>query len=249
MISDAQAVQFANRAIKNRIGAGNPTDGEVAVLFAVSLAETGFGYYWKGAGVGSFNQGAIQCGPWSGDKFYYTDTHPNDDGTSTPYRACFRKYPTEQAGWDNLVDVLYTGKRTGVHDAAVRNDWTAVSTEMYRTVYYQGYGKTPADRIANHKRAMARGINRALAVLGAGPIVIPPPGSVVLARVLKRGCIGDDVKRAQLELRLAADGIFGRITEAATIQYQIKNGLKGDGRIGDLTWTKLMTDDYNPIAA
>jgi peptidoglycan hydrolase-like protein with peptidoglycan-binding domain len=246
MISDAGAVRLANQAVDDVFDVPVPTTGEIAALFACSLHESGFGYYWKGGGVGSYNQGAIQCGPWTGDRFVYTDTHPNPDGSSSTYSACFRRYATEQKGWDDLARVMYAGRRDCVREAAINEDWQGVSAGMYSTGYYEGFGKTAADRIANHARAMAKGINRALVVLGTTPIVVPPPGAVVLERVLKRGCVGSDVKQAQMELQLAADGIFGPIMDAATKAYQLARGLTPDGIIGDKTWNALMTDDYHP---
>jgi len=36
------------------------------------------------------------------------------------------------------------------------------------------------------------------------------------------------------------DGIFGRNTQAAVSIWQDKNGLKNDGRVGNLTWTRLI---------
>ena len=56
---------------------------------------------------------------------------------------------------------------------------------------------------------------------------------------------GDDVKQAQERLKHHGcdpgkiDGIFGLISEAATIEFQAAAGLKPDGVIGPATWTKL----------
>jgi len=252
MITDLTATKLANAAVA-KLDAGSivpASTGEIAALFAVALLETQFGSGWKGAGAGSHNQGAVQCGKgWTGARFVYTDTHPNADGTSTGYSACFRSYATDQDGWDDLARVLYLGRRIGVAAAARRGDWPAVSREMHATGYYEGFGATVEDRIANHARAMARGINRALAVLGSGSIDVPPPDTGLLTRVLEFGCVGDDVKAAQRELRLAADGIFGTVTRAATKAYQSHHGLVDDGRIGPMTWRVLTSDDYSPVAA
>jgi len=248
MISDVTATKLASQTVTN-VCSATATNGEIAALFACALHETGFGSGWKGAGAGSYNQGAVQCGKWAGRRFVYVDTHPNADGTSTSYSACFRAYANDQAGWDDLGRIMYTGRRTGVREAAMREDWLGVSEQMHATGYYEGFGKTVADRIANHARAMAKGVNRALAVLGAGSIVVPPAAPVELTRVLELGCIGEDVKRAQRELKLAADGIFGKFTRAATVAYQTQHRLIGDGRIGPVTWKIMLTDDYVPVAA
>jgi peptidoglycan hydrolase-like protein with peptidoglycan-binding domain len=120
---------------------------------------------------------------------------------------------------------------------------------MRATGYYEGFGKTVEDRIANHARAMAKGINRALVVIGAGPIEVPPSAIVEIPDTVRFGSIGETVKLAQRELRLAADGIFGKVTRGATIAYQQQHGLVADGIVGPQTWKKLLSDDYIPAAA
>lgn len=56
---------------------------------------------------------------------------------------------------------------------------------------------------------------------------------------------GDDVKQAQERLKHHGcdpgkiDGIYGLISEAATIEFQAATGLKPDGVIGPATWKKL----------
>lgn len=57
--------------------------------------------------------------------------------------------------------------------------------------------------------------------------------------LLKIGSKGEDVKRLQERLKLAADGSFGPGTEKAVKEWQSKNGLAADGIIGDASWSKL----------
>jgi hypothetical protein len=249
MISDTQAVQFSKNAVQSVLKEESPNRGETVALFACALHESKFSYGWTGAGVGSFNEGAIQCGGWKGKRFVYVDTHPNPDGTSTKYSACFRAYVTEQDGWNDLSRVMYAGRRDVVRLAASRENWLAVSETMRSTGYYEGFGKTLADRVANHARAMAKGINRALKVYGDVPIVIPPWAMTDLERTLVFGCVGEDIKVLQAELQLARDGIFGKVTLAAVNQYQEHRGLKVDGIVGPRTWKELMNDEYIPNAA
>ena len=59
--------------------------------------------------------------------------------------------------------------------------------------------------------------------------------------LLKVGSKGDDVKKLQETLGLAADGTFGPGTEKAVKEWQAKHGLTADGIVGDGTWSKLMT--------
>lgn len=58
-------------------------------------------------------------------------------------------------------------------------------------------------------------------------------------RTLRKGDRGDDVKRLQSALGIAADGIFGPNTENAVRAFQIIHGLVGDGIVGEKTWSKL----------
>ena len=57
--------------------------------------------------------------------------------------------------------------------------------------------------------------------------------------LLKKGSKGDDVKKLQAKLGLAADGIFGAGTETKVKEWQAANGLGADGIVGDGTWSKM----------
>ena len=57
--------------------------------------------------------------------------------------------------------------------------------------------------------------------------------------LLKNGSKGEDVKRLQAKLGIAADGDFGPGTEKAVKAWQQANGLTADGIVGDATWSKL----------
>ena len=65
--------------------------------------------------------------------------------------------------------------------------------------------------------------------------------------LLKVGSKGDDVKKLQEKLGLAADGSFGPGTEKAVKEWQSKNGLTADGIVGEGTWSKMM--GAAPVAA
>jgi peptidoglycan hydrolase-like protein with peptidoglycan-binding domain len=58
--------------------------------------------------------------------------------------------------------------------------------------------------------------------------------------LLKVGSKGDDVKKLQAKLGLAADGHFGPGTEAKVKEWQAANGLTADGLVGDGTWAKCL---------
>lgn len=57
--------------------------------------------------------------------------------------------------------------------------------------------------------------------------------------VLKIGSKGEEVKKLQEKLGLAADGSFGPNTETKVKEWQTKNGLTADGVVGDSTWSKM----------
>jgi hypothetical protein len=243
MTTHEQARQCARIAIVNAFGVAS--EGEVKALAGVACLETSYGDGWKGSGVGSFNLGAIQCGKgWAGERFSYVDTHPNADGTSTRYQVDFRKYPTREAGWADLVQVVFVNcNRRVVRSAAQQNDWYGVSKAMRQTGFYEGFGRNQEERISNHFRALSGAIARA--DKAAVPVVVVPS----LPPTVRRGDIGEAVKLLQGELGIARDGIFGPVTGSFLQNKQSALGLKSDGICGPLTWAALFSDDYRPEAA
>jgi putative chitinase len=57
--------------------------------------------------------------------------------------------------------------------------------------------------------------------------------------LLKIGSKGDDVKKLQIKLGVESTGTFGSKTETAVKEWQKKHGLKDDGVVGDVTWSKM----------
>jgi len=73
--------------------------------------------------------------------------------------------------------------------------------------------------------------------------------------VLRRGLQGPSISQVQERLnelganpRLATDGIFGPLTEAAVVAFQRANGLTADGIVGPITWNTLFTRQPEPPA-
>ena len=87
-----------------------------------------------------------------------------------------------------------------------------------------------ADRQARYAKAMA----------ALGGKVEAAPSQVASGGTLRRGSKGEDVKRMQAKLALAADGDFGPGTEAALKKWQAANGLTADGVAGPKTLAKLL---------
>ena len=82
----------------------------------------------------------------------------------------------------------------------------------------------------------------ALAILGGeapAPKKAAPKKTTAAARTLRRGMKGDDVKRMQEAIGVAADGDFGFGTLTAVKKWQKLNGLAADGIVGPATQAKM----------
>lgn len=60
-----------------------------------------------------------------------------------------------------------------------------------------------------------------------------------MMRMLKKGCVGDDVKTLQKILGVGVDGCFGVQTEVAVKRWQLAHGLVADGIVGPKTWAAM----------
>jgi len=242
--------------------AREPSLVEAQVCQGVSGLETSYGKGWRSeAGKRSKNRGAVQSGRPPCDpanSFLYKDTHPNPDGSSTSYSICFRSYATdEEACADMIRYVVGTASKPkkNVLDACARGDLWGVSAGMRANRYYEGFGKTQAERIENHRKALAGAIKRQCDELGEA---FPSGKPTTMGEVKKlfqsvfnapkkpkieRGSRGEAVKDWQRFIGVVADGIFGPVTEQETIVWQgahknVVTGapLKIDGVVGKETW-------------
>lgn len=253
MTTHAQAYEYAHEGFALEFNY-EPELPVLQCLCGVGYLESRYGDAWKGAGVGSNNIGCIQKKrpPCDDSSFLYTDTHPKPDGTSEAYSVCFWKHPTAGEGWRKLANVMYV-KRPSVLAAAERGDLYGVSAAMRATGYYEGFGKTQADRIANHHKALSGSVRAASNTLGypmptGKPTVVEKAKGVVLSLfpvtmpTIKRGSRGEAVKDWQRVIGVAADGAFGPITERETVEWQRSHkdaagfDLLPDGIVGPKTW-------------
>lgn len=222
--------------------ARDPNRPEAQCAQAVAWLETGYGSGWHGPGVDSNNMGAIQAAGWHQRTFTYTDTHPNSDGTSTPYKIAFRAYDSAQDGMQDLVRVVYQihGRAQHVLAPARKGDTLGFSAGLHATAYYEGFGKTVADRIANHHKAVIRAITlQALALREPMPDGSDAVPTKLIPATLRFGARGRAVQLLQGKLAVKVDGVFGKLTLAAVRAWQQLHGLKVDGIVGPATWMSL----------
>jgi peptidoglycan hydrolase-like protein with peptidoglycan-binding domain len=233
------------------------TTPELQCLQAVAWLETNYGSSWNGAGVGSFNVGAIQKGGWTGEVFTYTDTHPNKDGTSTPYQIGFRKYPNAVAGFQDLCRVVYVvfEPRKQALVAAGKGDVLGFSTALHTPpVYYEGFGATDEERIRHHHNAVLGAIRLQCSALGEElPQIEPLP---VIEPALLIGAKGPAVEVWQRVVGVKVDGDFGGATQTATRAWQHTHNLPETGVVtmleliaaGLADGPRRETSDGEPVA-
>ena len=58
-------------------------------------------------------------------------------------------------------------------------------------------------------------------------------------KTIKIGSRGSEVLILQNKLGIRADGVFGKVTDAAVRSFQKSHGLTPDGIVGDHTWESL----------
>jgi putative chitinase len=140
--------------------------------------------------------------------------------------------PEEAAEWletkeGALASALWFWKTKGLNEVADAEPGDVVRI----TKIINGGNIGLADRQARYARAMA--------AMG-GKITAPAASAAPSGGTLRRGSKGDDVKKMQAKLGLAADGDFGPGTEAALKKWQADNGLTADGVAGPKTLAKLL---------
>lgn len=244
MLSDRDMRQILAEAFRRQFGREGARC-ELQCLQGVAWLETSYGSAWKPPGDKSKNLGACQAGSsWHGDTFTYTDTHPNADGTSTPYTVKFRAYATWADAAADLVKIVYVNNsRSSALAAAGREDTLAFSVALHDTGYYEGFGATVGIREAHHHDAVVTAIRRQCAALGE-PLPRDVADLPTPLPTLRYGAKGADVRHLQELLRahgasLTIDGGFGPGTLAALKAEQARDHLVPDGVCGPATWAKL----------
>ncbi|HET9954103.1 MAG TPA: peptidoglycan-binding protein [Polyangiaceae bacterium] len=244
-ITHVEARTIVTLALRQRYGR-EPSRPVRQLAQAVGWLETGYARHWKPPGDASNNWGAIQAhAGWPIEQtFQYTDTKPNDDGTSTAYVQAFRRYGTPLEGALDLVKVVYSGGRPLppntryrqelVLPAAERGDLFAFSAGLYDTVYYEGFGRTRAERIGHHALA----VRNACAAACRETREPMPDGTDVppVIRVLREGARGPAISVVQRIVGAPVDESYGPVTALAVKRWQKAHRLKDDGVWGPVCY-------------
>lgn len=171
-------------------------------------------------GVTNDNEGNLSGYAWGGNVGFidFSNTKIGTDGVFTGY-----------AYGENIGFITF-----GTESNKVSTDWRPAST---RTSPRRSSGSTPmlTDLVPN------------VQIIPTTPSA-PNTQTLTIIRTLKLTkpqMKGQDVKDLQTYLNThnyncgIADGIFGNLTKAAVIKFQLTNNLQGDGIVGPLTRSKL----------
>lgn len=116
-------------------------------------------------------------------------------------------------------------------DGALRaRDWTSFARR------YNGSGQV---KYYAGKLAAAFGVTSTQKHAAAIEKTVRQETSKASLVVLRIGAEGRSVRALQTLLGVKVDGVFGRETEAAVIQFQKSKALKADGVVGFMTWQAL----------
>jgi peptidoglycan hydrolase-like protein with peptidoglycan-binding domain len=164
-----------------------------------------------------------------------------ETSTPPPSTSTGSKSSTKTSSSSKLSTTLKLGSR----GSAVKTLQTYLNTEGYNLKVDGSFGKLTLAAVKDYQGKNALEVDgkvgpKTRAKINAA-IVAATPVPVV---TLKLGSKGDAVKTLQTTLnskgyKLAVDGSFGKLTLAAVKDYQGKNGLVVDGRVGPKTREKL----------
>lgn len=183
MINVREKFTLIHQACAELRGPDYCTDRVVQAIGAIARHETGFGTYFpfaKKDGFVSHNWGAQQCstiakgGRCPDGCFPATDTSPTATGASIPYLACFLVNPSEQAGALSLTRLVVV-HRPGIARALETGDAQVIAQAMRDARYFEGFGKTQAERVRNYATALERNARLNAAQAGVENAISLPP--------------------------------------------------------------------------
>ena len=128
------------------------------------------------------------------------------------------------------------------------DDVSALQTALTDLCYYSGdvtgrYGEATKTAVEDFQRDFA------LAVTGMADKATQEAIYAADYRPLRLGCVGEDVRQAQIRLMAlgyytgTVDGNYGTGTMAAVASFQLRNNLSADGVAGKRTYKKLYSSD------
>ena len=128
------------------------------------------------------------------------------------------------------------------------DDVSALQTALTDLCYYSGdvtgrYGEATKTAVEDFQRDFA------LAVTGMADKATQEAIYAAEYRPLRLGCVGEDVRQAQIRLMAlgyytgTVDGNYGTGTMAAVASFQLRNNLSADGVAGKRTYKKLYSSD------
>ena len=146
------------RALLERV-APEQALGTYQGIQGVALLESNYGMGWRGDGIGSNNWGAVHapCGPGA---FTADDSHPG----SGRYTTCFRLYGSPAAGAASLVRIVK--RAPGAVQALEAGDLAGFASALYQAGFYEGWGRTPEDRVLCYQRELSKAVGRIARRLG-----------------------------------------------------------------------------------
>lgn len=252
--SEAPAKRIPNVAPRLReawkaLGLGDMPEAALELVLANAWLESGVaevkgGSWWKdrtAVGGGDMRQsgnlGAIQCvasdkgdGEWS--CVAYEDSHP--DGTKYPTR--FRSYSTPDAAAKDFVRVLTKMPPPATRDKARSTDLVAAlkrgdvmnyAETLYNRGYYEGFGKTPAERVQAYAKALASHLPAIASALGHDKIAANI-GPDLLANSKAKALAGYNVEGTGAVVAVTA-AVVGTVAIAAALgAWAIKHQAKKD---------------------
>lgn len=183
--------------------------------------------YYLGAGAAAYRQ-SLRYYPWYGRGFVQLTWERNYLLAGQKLDRDFLSDPDAVMDPEAAAEILVAGSMEGWFTGRALPDYVS---------------PTRCDFVG--ARRVINGTDRAadVAALAVEYLAALQPDT---RRTVRRGSTGDPVAELQSLLAAAgrapgaADGIFGRRTEAALIEWQSLNGLAADGICGPATWGALL---------